>query len=81
MVGANDSRSLVVQLALALLACASYGSITIAQTFWVSATGSDSSGDGSSANPWATISHAIQNVPDEGLFESGDTSAWSHTVP
>lgn len=37
-------------------------------TFYVAVTGSDSSGDGSSGNPWATIEHAIGNVPDSSLI-------------
>lgn len=32
--------------------------------FYVAVDGNDSSGDGSAGNPWATISHAVQNVPD-----------------
>jgi len=48
----------------------------IAQDFYVSTTGSDSTGDGSPANPWATITNALNNVPDwsvilvqPGLYE------------
>ncbi len=33
-------------------------------TFYVATTGSDTTGDGSSANPWATITHALDSVPD-----------------
>ena len=33
-------------------------------TFYVTTNGSDAGGDGSSSNPWATITHALQNVPD-----------------
>jgi hypothetical protein len=33
-------------------------------SYYVATTGSDSSGDGSPANPWATISHALGQVPD-----------------
>ena len=36
-------------------------------TFYV-ATGGDNGGDGSMANPWATISHAITQVPDGALI-------------
>jgi hypothetical protein len=35
-----------------------------AQTFWVDTGGSDGSGDGSAGNPWATITHAVDQVPD-----------------
>jgi len=32
--------------------------------YYVATTGSDLSGDGSYARPWATITHALDNVPD-----------------
>ncbi len=35
-----------------------------AQTFYVATDGDNSSGDGSLGQPWATIRHATQNVPD-----------------
>ena len=34
-------------------------------TFHVSTTGSDTTGDGSVGAPWATITHAVDTVPDE----------------
>jgi hypothetical protein len=39
--------------------------IAVAQgsPFYVAVSGSDTTGDGSSANPWATINHALNNVP------------------
>lgn len=37
--------------------------ITVAQ-YYVATGGSDASGDGSAGNPWATIDHALDNVPD-----------------
>lgn len=33
-------------------------------TFYVSTTGNDTSGTGTNGNPWATIEHAIETVPD-----------------
>jgi hypothetical protein len=39
-----------------------------AATFWVATNGSDSSGNGSSGSPWATITHALDSVPDESLI-------------
>lgn len=33
-------------------------------TYFVATDGSDASGDGSSGNPWATITHAVDNVGD-----------------
>jgi hypothetical protein len=35
-----------------------------AGTYYVAPNGDDSTGDGSSAKPWATITHALDNVPD-----------------
>jgi hypothetical protein len=37
-------------------------------TFYVATTGSDTSGDGSSANPWATITHALDSVSDDSTI-------------
>ena len=33
-------------------------------TFYVAVNGNDASGDGTAAHPWATITHALDNVPD-----------------
>ncbi len=33
---------------------------------YVALDGSDATGDGSSASPWATITHALDSVPDDG---------------
>lgn len=38
------------------------------QTYYVSTTGSNSTGNGSNANPWASISHALDEVPDGSLI-------------
>ena len=32
--------------------------------FYVATNGNDGSGNGSSGNPWATITHAVDTVPD-----------------
>ncbi len=37
-------------------------------TFYVATTGDDSNGDGSNGNPWATITKALDNVPDGSLI-------------
>ena len=37
-------------------------------TFYVATTGSDATGTGSSANPWATITHALDQVADGSLI-------------
>jgi hypothetical protein len=34
--------------------------------YYVATTGSDSTGNGSSSSPWATIAKAVQSVPDNG---------------
>ena len=43
-------------------------------TYYVSTGGSDETGDGSASNPWATITHALDNVPDGStiLVRPGD---------
>ncbi|MEM8993484.1 MAG: hypothetical protein AAGF23_01705 [Acidobacteriota bacterium] len=47
-----------------------------AATFWVATGGSDTAGDGSEADPWATIEHAVETVPDgsEVVVEPGTYS-------
>ena len=35
-----------------------------AATFWVATDGDDMTGDGSEVDPWATIEHAVDSVPD-----------------
>ena len=37
------------------------------ETFWVATDGSDDTGDGSEGAPWATITHALDSVPDGSL--------------
>ena len=37
-------------------------------TFYVATTGNDTTGNGSSGNPWATITNALDNVPDSSLI-------------
>ncbi len=58
-----------VHLALILLATlvASSAEPQAGGTFYVATTGSDTTGTGSSANPWATITHAVDTVPDQAL--------------
>jgi len=40
-------------------------------TFHVATTGSDDTGDGSVGTPWATITHAVDTVPDDSLVLVG----------
>lgn len=37
-------------------------------TFYVATDGDDASGDGSSGNPWATITHAVDNAVDDATI-------------
>ena len=63
---ANDKARSGKCLYKAILLCVIlFASISaFAQTHYVAVNGSDSSGNGSSQNPWATISYAIDNVAD-----------------
>jgi hypothetical protein len=45
-----------------------YASGVQAQTFWVAPVGSDSTGTGTELQPWATITHALDTVPDGSLI-------------
>ncbi|HYC00058.1 MAG TPA: choice-of-anchor Q domain-containing protein [Candidatus Limnocylindrales bacterium] len=40
----------------------------LAATYHVATTGSDATGDGSPATPWATITHALDNAVDDSLI-------------
>jgi hypothetical protein len=54
-------RCLLLAATLATLAALPGAS---AQTYYVATTGSDTTGDGSAGNEWATITHAVDTVPD-----------------
>ena len=61
---------IVLVVALVVVAMVIPASPAMAQTTWyVATTGSDTTGDGSSGNPWATIQHAV----DDGGVADGDT--------
>ncbi len=61
----RDLRRAVITLTLAVVVtCAGVAPATAQQTFWVATSGSDVPAAGTSAAPWATISYAIQRVPD-----------------
>lgn len=51
--------------ALLLIDIAQAGAQSI--TYYVATNGSDQIGDGSSSHPWATISHAVDQVPDGSI--------------
>jgi len=60
---ALGKKLLVVALATLVL---QLDQVRAQQNYFVSTAGSDSAGDGSSGNPWATIDYAIDAVPDNG---------------
>ncbi|MDY7076152.1 MAG: right-handed parallel beta-helix repeat-containing protein [Chloroflexota bacterium] len=66
--------SISSMLILIILVCQS--SVTVAQdgTYYVATDGDDDTGDGSISNPWASITHALDNVPDGStvLVRPGD---------
>jgi hypothetical protein len=60
------SRTLRAAALLAILAAPSAHAFTT--THYVATTGSDATGDGTNGNPWATITHAVNSVPDDSLI-------------
>ncbi|MCA9424900.1 MAG: hypothetical protein KC994_07480 [Candidatus Omnitrophica bacterium] len=52
---------------LIAVAMISFLSGSHAATFYVATNGDDSIGDGSENAPWATITHAVDTIPDESL--------------
>ena len=64
----------VLAITLSLTAGLSYAlvaqktAVSQTNTFYVATDGSDDTGDGSSANPWKTITYALDNVPDDSLI-------------
>ncbi len=65
----------------ALLICLSLGMLSIVKpataqgnVYYVATTGDDTLGDGTNANPWHTITHALMQVPDGStiLVKPGD---------
>ncbi|MEM1183043.1 MAG: hypothetical protein AAGM22_32170, partial [Acidobacteriota bacterium] len=69
-----SGRSTLIFPALAMLLLAALPAS--AATFWVATDGSDAVGDGSESEPWATIEHAVDTVPDgsEVVVEAGTYS-------
>ena len=45
-----------------------HSTLSPSEAYYVATDGSDTLGDGSSAHPWATISHALLNVPDSSTI-------------
>ena len=54
----------ILSLGLAVLLASSLAS---SQTLWVATNGDDANGTGSEGDPWATITHALDNAPDGSL--------------
>jgi len=53
----------ILWLLMVLAAGAAHGA-----NYYVAVDGSDDTGDGSVADPWATITHALDSVPDQSLI-------------
>ncbi len=53
---------------IALLAFCCATAVQAGTTLYVATDGNDATGDGSSGNPWATITHAVDNAPDAALI-------------
>ena len=66
--GRNMSRQFNVPALLVLLVLTVAAGTSAAATFHVATTGDDGTGDGSAGNPWATIEHAVESVPDGSLI-------------
>lgn len=56
-------------MALLLSAAGTVPAAAQVPTFYVATDGSDAGGDGSAADPWATITHALGEVPDGSLIQ------------
>jgi hypothetical protein len=44
------------------------GAVAFSGTYYVATDGDDFAGDGSSGDPWGTITHALDSVPDDSLI-------------
>lgn len=62
-------RSLLQVYQALVLSCAvASGGLAAQQTFYVATTGADTPAGGSLAAPWATITYALDRVPDQSLI-------------
>ena len=52
-----------LRLVLVVLTIVFFRSFLNAAVYYVSTTGSDSTGNGSSSSPWKTLSYAVSHVP------------------
>ncbi|MEE9617662.1 MAG: choice-of-anchor Q domain-containing protein [Anaerolineae bacterium] len=68
------TRSVSIALALLVLAPCALAPATVPtataqdHTYYVATDGDDDTGDGSVSNPWATITHALDSVPDDSTI-------------
>ena len=62
MLYSNSYLNFALFLLLSLVIFTYDGTEAHAQTFFVATNGSDATGNGTDANPWATLQHAIDNV-------------------
>lgn len=62
----RKNRSLPLPAAVILVALSCFVTVAHAGTYYVAESGSDTSGDGTTAKPWATIVHASKQIPDDG---------------
>ena len=63
--------ALVMVLPILILSPASVTGLTITaqgNVYYVATDGSDNTGDGSASHPWATITHALDSVPDDSTI-------------
>jgi hypothetical protein len=56
------------RMSLLLLLSAAAPAASFAATRWVATSGSNTSGNGSSTSPWATIAHALDRAADGDLI-------------
>jgi hypothetical protein len=61
-------RAVIAGLVLALALSARQTTSAQPGTYYVATTGSNATGNGSAGNPWATITHAVNAVPDGSLI-------------
>lgn len=74
---------LQVKTWMTILAICLVAAVVPAVDYYVDPTGSDITGTGSSANPWATIQHAVNNAsiaPIDTIFVAGGTYNESITI-
>ncbi len=66
--GAMTSRAIVLSMRALLAGLLFAAADASAQTFFVATNGADVAGGGTSGSPWATITFALDNVPDGSLI-------------